>query len=100
MEQALPVQFLLGCNLLFYCADFSGKVRLGIVPLGHERSHCPKQRAKSRDVYFDEVELALSQALGSKVRVIQGSKKHLLEIEFYSKEELSRLANRLAGESE
>ena len=64
------------------------------------KADLPKPRAKSRDVYFDEVELALSQALGSKVRVIQGSKKHLLEIEFYSKEELSRLANRLAGESE
>lgn len=64
------------------------------------KADLPKPRAKARDVYFDEVELALSQALGSKVRVIQGNKKHLLEIEFYSKEELSRLANRLAGESE
>lgn len=64
------------------------------------KADLPKPRAKARDVYFDEVELALSQALGSKVRVIQGNKKHLLEIEFYSKEELGRLANRLAGESE
>ena len=64
------------------------------------KADLPKPRAKARDVYFDEVELALSQALGSKVRVIQGNKKHLLEIEFYSKEELTRLANCLAGESE
>ena len=64
------------------------------------KADLPKPRAKAREVYFDEVELALSQALGSKVRVIQGNKKHLLEIEFYSKEELSRLANRLAGELE
>ena len=51
-----------------------------------------------RDTVFDEVELSLSESLGSKVRVIEGSRKHLLEIEFYSREELTRLANRLAGE--
>ena len=58
----------------------------------------PKPKSKPRDVYFDEVELSLSESLGSKVRVIEGSRKHLLEIEFYSREELTRLANRLAGE--
>ena len=58
----------------------------------------PKPKTKPRDVYFDEVELSLSESLGSKVRVIEGSRKHLLEIEFYSREELTRLANRLAGE--
>lgn len=64
------------------------------------KAESPKPRAKKRDVYFDEVELALSEALGSKVRVIEGNKKHLLEIEFYSKEELTHLANRLAGEEQ
>lgn len=54
--------------------------------------------------YYREVELALAEALGRKVKVTTSKGKEadgvkgLLQIEFYSREELGQLANRLAGE--
>lgn len=59
----------------------------------------PKRAAPSHDVYFEEVALALTEALGQRVRVIEGGKKNTLEIEFYTKEELARLANRLGEDA-
>lgn len=61
----------------------------------------PSQRAKKeerRASYYTEVELALTEALGRKVRVTGGKGKGLLEIEFYSAEDLADLANRLGSE--
>lgn len=51
------------------------------------------KRTKRRDSYYDEVELALSEALGRKVKVYNGRAKGTLEIEFYSLEDLKNLAN-------
>lgn len=53
---------------------------------------------KRRDSYYDEVELALSNTLGRKVRVITGKEKGTLEIEFYSKEDLAAIANKIGEE--
>lgn len=54
---------------------------------------------KKRNVFFDEVELALHEHLGRKVRVANKSNnKGILEIEFYSEEDLSELARLLGGE--
>ena len=61
----------------------------------------PSQRAKKeerRASYYTEVELALTEALGRKVRVTGGKGKGVLEIEFYSAEDLADLANRLGSE--
>ena len=44
------------------------------------------------------MELALKQELGKKVKITASGNKGTLEIEFYSKEELSDLAKRLTNE--
>ena len=54
----------------------------------------PKPRSR-RDAFYDEVELALKETLGRKVRVVPGRGKGTLEIEFYSNEDLKDLANKL-----
>jgi len=48
---------------------------------------------KRRDSFYDEVELALSEALGTKVRVNNGRNKGTLEIEFYTVDDLKNIAN-------
>ena len=57
-----------------------------------------KKNASERDNYFDEVEIALSMALGRKVKVTGSSEKGTLQIDFFSNEDLAELANRLGGE--
>ena len=54
---------------------------------------------KRRDSYFDMVELALSNSLSRKARVITAGKKEsgTLEIAFYDKEDLERIANALSA---
>ena len=55
----------------------------------------PKQ-PKKRDTYYDEVELALSNNMGRKVKVYVGkSHKGTLEIEFFSKDDLKKIAKAL-----
>lgn len=49
-----------------------------------------------KDVYFGEVELALSSALGRKVSVEDGKDKAKLCIEFYGKEDLEGLIKQLS----
>lgn len=52
--------------------------------------------AFSRDSFYDEVELALSEQLGRKVKVVAGEKSGTLILEFYGKDDLQALANKLA----
>lgn len=52
--------------------------------------------AFSRDSFYDEVELALSEQLGRKVKVAAGEKSGTLILEFYGKDDLKELANKLA----
>ena len=59
-----------------------------------EAGAAPKPRSR-RDAFYDEVELALKETLGRKVRVVPGRGKGTLEIEFYSNEDLKDLANKL-----
>ncbi len=54
-----------------------------------------ERRQKSRDSFYDEVELSLTEALGRKVKVYNGNGKGSLEIEFYSQIDLQELANKL-----
>ncbi len=49
----------------------------------------------NRDPYFDEVALALSEALGRRVKVTKEKGKGVLSIEFYSNDELKDMANKL-----
>ncbi len=55
-----------------------------------------EKRVKKRDVYFDEVELALGEAMGRKVKVFVGKgSKGTLEIEFFGKDDLAKIAKAL-----
>lgn len=55
-----------------------------------------QKTAKRRDSFYDEVELSLTEALGTKVRVYNGRNKGTLEIEFYTLEDLKNIANAIA----
>jgi ParB family chromosome partitioning protein len=54
----------------------------------------PKKRDKKRDKYYDEVEIALTNILGRRVKVYLSSSgnKGTLEFEFFGKEDLTKLA--------
>ncbi|NMP38009.1 MAG: ParB/RepB/Spo0J family partition protein [Clostridiales bacterium] len=58
------------------------------------RSAAPVKRTvkkEKRDVYFDEVELSLAEALGRRVSVKTGTKSSCVEIEFFGKDDLKSL---------
>ena len=59
------------------------------------RASEPK-RTQRRDSFYDEVELSLSEALGTKVKVYNGRSKGTLEIEFYTLDDLKNIANTIA----
>lgn len=50
------------------------------------------KRAKSRDIFYDEVELALSDVLARKVVVSNSGNGGKLEIEFFDKDDLRKIA--------
>ena len=54
----------------------------------------PKKRDKKRDKFYDEVEIALTNLLGRKVKIYLSSTGHkgTLEFEFFGKEDLTKLA--------
>lgn len=53
----------------------------------------PKKRETKRDKYYDEVELALTQTLGRKVKIyLSKGGKGTLEFEFFGKDDLTKLA--------
>lgn len=62
------------------------------------RSAPKKQGYVRRDSLFDEVELALSEQLGRKVRVVAKGDNGTLQIDFYGKEDLQALANQVAAQ--
>lgn len=51
-----------------------------------------------QDTFYDEMELALSEELGRKIKIKADEKKGTLTIEFYGKEDLKELAARLEKE--
>ena len=55
-----------------------------------------EKQEKPKDVFYQEAEISLSAALETAVRIVPGKKKNILEIEFYSNEDLSDIINRLA----
>ena len=56
--------------------------------------------AFSRDSFYHEGELALTEQMGRRVRVSEKNGGGLLQIEFYDQEDLRSLANRLSPEME
>lgn len=59
------------------------------------RSSRPERTVRRRDSLFDEVELVLTEQLGRKVRVVDKGENGVLQLEFYSKDDLKALANML-----
>lgn len=72
-------------------------VKYGLSVREAEKRACSAEPAKrtvkkeKRDVYFDEVELSLAEALGRRVNVKTGTKGCSVEIEFYDKDDLKAL---------
>lgn len=58
-----------------------------------------KQKKSTRNPFFDEVELSLNNSLGRKAKVItkNGKESGTLEIDFYDKDDLARIAKILAA---
>ena len=56
-------------------------------------------RKESRAAFYDEVELSLNQALGRKARVVtrRGKEDGVLELAFYDKDDLARIAQALSA---
>lgn len=54
-------------------------------------AHHSGKKARKRNPYYDEVELALSDVLKRKVKVTKSSKKGSLEIEFFDDDDLKKL---------
>lgn len=52
---------------------------------------------KTRDSFYDEMELALNSELGRKVKIGLEKNKGTITIEFYGKDDLKELGNRIAG---
>lgn len=61
----------------------------------HNVSHETKEARFAADSFYSEVELALKECLGRKVKVKKSGKGGVLELEFYSQDDLQQLANRL-----
>lgn len=58
-----------------------------------------KKREKKRDKYYDEVEIALTNILGRKVKIyLSNGGKGTLEFEFFGKDDLTKLAKDLDKE--
>lgn len=58
-----------------------------------------KKNRERKISYFDEVELALKEHLGRKIKVDGNEKKGVLEIEFYGRDDLTYLAKLLGKEN-
>lgn len=54
-----------------------------------------RRRARRRDSFYDEVELSLSEVTGRKVKVYTGRNGGTIELEFFDREDLKELANKL-----
>lgn len=63
------------------------------------RSNKKEKKTEKRGSFFDEVEIALKQNLGRRVKVNNTSgSKGSITVEFYNQEDLAEIARRLAGE--
>ena len=64
----------------------------------HKEDNSTEKSNKKIDNYFKEMELSLNERLGRKVKVDYGKNKGALILEFYDKNDLAALAEKLAKE--
>ena len=74
--------------------DMSGRQLENYVNQLKKPERLPKVR-DSFSVVKDDIEKMLEGALGTKVKIIRGKKKGKIEIEFYDKDSLDKIVNRL-----
>ena len=67
------------------------------VPRG-TKSETENKSDKKIDNYFTEMEISLNERLGRKVKVDYGKNKGVLVLEFYDKDDLKAIAEKLADE--
>lgn len=60
--------------------------------------HIPPSEDKKIDNYFTEMEISLKERLGRKVKVDYGKNKGVLILEFYDKDDLAAIAEKLVDE--
>ena len=63
-----------------------------------KKPSAPSAAPRSRPAFYDEVELALTEHLGRKVKVATAKQGGTLTLEFYDQDDLRQLANTLAPE--
>jgi ParB family chromosome partitioning protein len=55
------------------------------------------KKVKEKPSYIAEIEAGLEESLGTKVQIIPGAKKGVIEIEYYSNEDLERIIDRVSS---
>ena len=58
-----------------------------------------KDEIKPRIAYYTEVELSLAEALGTKVKIVEGKKTNTLQISFDDKEQLEGIMRELINKA-
>lgn len=61
-----------------------------------KQKNVPCRTLQNNDTYFAEMEISLNERLGRKVKVNYGKKKGSLTLEFYDKDDLKQIAEKLA----
>jgi len=69
-----------------------------LAKLHSESSSKPRKSSKNSDSYFTEMEISLREHLGRKVKVDYGKNKGVLILEFYDKDDLSAIADKLVDD--
>ena len=55
-----------------------------------------KKKSTEKPSYITDIEAGLEESLGTRVQIIPGTKKSVIEIEYYSNEDLERIINRVS----
>lgn len=61
-----------------------------------QKAEAHQESWSAQETFFTEMELALSNELGRKVKIVQSGNGGLIQIQFYSKEDLKQLAEKLS----
>jgi ParB family chromosome partitioning protein len=56
------------------------------------------KKVKEKPSYITDIETGLEESLGTKVQIIPGAKKGIIEIEYYSNEDLERIIDRVSAQ--